>query len=52
MNIEELKTILRNKINDLNNKKNLAYMSGDLVSYDQLNTQIEETQNVLSKLES
>jgi hypothetical protein len=28
MNIEELKTFLRNKINDLNNRKNLAYMAG------------------------
>ena len=52
MNIEELKTFLRNKINDLNNRKNLAYMSGDLVSYDQLTNQIEETQIALNKLES
>jgi predicted MPP superfamily phosphohydrolase len=52
MNIEELKTFLRNKINDLNNKKNLAYMSGDLVSYDQITNQIDETQLALNKLES
>jgi hypothetical protein len=52
MNIEELKTLLRNKINDLNNRKNLAYMAGDLVSYDQLTNQIEETQIALNKLES
>ena len=52
MNIEELKTFLKNKINDLNNKKNLAYMAGDLSSYDQLTNQIEETQIALNKLES
>jgi len=52
MNIEELKTFLRNKINDLNNRKNLAYQSGDLISYDQLANQIEETQQALNKLES
>ena len=52
MNIEELKTFLKNKINDLNNRKNLAYMAGDLISYDQLSTEIEETQNTLNKLES
>ena len=52
MNIEELKTFLRNKINDLNNRKNLAYTAGDLVSYDQLNSQIEEAQLALNKLES
>jgi hypothetical protein len=52
MNIEELKAFLRNKIIDLNNRKNLAYMSGDLVSYDQLTNQIEETQIALNKLES
>lgn len=52
MNIEELKTFLKNKISDLNNKKNLAYMAGDLSSYDQLTNQIEETQIALNKLES
>lgn len=52
MNIEELKTFLRNNINDLNNRKNLAYQSGDLVSYDQLTNQIEETQIALNKLEN
>ena len=52
MNIEELKTFLRNKINDLNNRKNLAYQAGDLLSYDQLSYQIEETQLALNKLES
>lgn len=52
MNIEELKTFLKNKINDLNNRKNLAYQSGDLVSYDQLTNQIEETQIALNKLEN
>lgn len=52
MNIEELKTFLRNKINDLINRKNLAYMAGDLISYDQLSYQIEETQQALNKLQS
>jgi hypothetical protein len=52
MNIEELKTFLKNKISDLNNRKNLAYMAGDLLSYDQLTNQIEETQLALNKLES
>ena len=52
MNIEELKAFLRNKISDLNNKKNLAYMAGDLVSYNQLTSQIEEIQLALNKLES
>lgn len=52
MNIEELKTFLKNKINDLNNRKNLAYQAGDLVSYDQLTNQIEETQIALNKLEN
>jgi len=52
MNIEELKTFLRNKINDLNNRKNLAYQTGDLVSYDQLTNQIDETQLALNKLEN
>ncbi|CAB5226286.1 hypothetical protein UFOVP760_65 [uncultured Caudovirales phage] len=52
MNIEEFKAFLRNKISDLNNRKNLAYMAGDLASYDQLTNQIEETQTTLNKLES
>jgi hypothetical protein len=52
MNIQELKIILTNKINDLNNKRNLSYQSGDLVSYEDLGNQIEEVQKIITKLDS
>jgi hypothetical protein len=50
MTIEKIKQILNNKINILNEQRNLAYMNGDLVEYDALETQILETQSIIDKL--
>jgi len=50
MNIEELKAMIRNKINILNERRNQVYMSGDVASYEEVKVQIEETQLILDKL--
>jgi len=50
MNIEELKQLVTNKKNTLQDSKNLAYASGDTDAYYRLETQIAEVQNILDKL--
>jgi hypothetical protein len=50
MTIEEIKQILTNKLNELQSRKNLAYMSGDLATYASLDTEIVETQATIDKL--
>ena len=50
MTLEEIKQILSNKINVLNEQRNLAYMNGDLVGYSSIEIQIVDTQKILDKL--
>ena len=52
MNIEELKQIVANKKNALQDSKNLAYSSGDTEAYYRLEIEIEEVQKILDKLNS
>jgi hypothetical protein len=52
MNIQELKTLLQNKLRNLNDKKNAAFTNGDINLYDIYSTEIEETQAILNKLDS
>jgi len=50
MTLEEIKQILSNKINVLNEQRNLACMNGDLVGYSSIEIQIVDTQKILDKL--
>lgn len=50
MTLEEIKQILSNKINVLNEQRNFAYMNGDLVGYSSIEIQIVDTQKILDKL--
>jgi len=52
MNIQELKTLLQNKLRNLNDKKNTAFTNGDINLYDIYSIEIEETQESLNKLDS
>ena len=52
MKIDEIKQVLQNKLNELISRKNLAYMSGDLSTYANIDAQISETEEALTKLNS
>lgn len=52
MNIEELSQILNNKKNSLQDRKNLAYMNGNLDEFYRLEKEIEEVDQILVKLNS
>lgn len=52
MNLEELKTLVQNKINKLVESRNSAYTDGDIASYEEYKKQIEEAQIILDKLNS
>jgi len=52
MTLEDIKQLLSNKLNTLNEQKNLAYMNGDLSGYATLEDQVAETQKILDKLNS
>ncbi len=52
MKLEELIQLAQNKKNSLQDKKNLAYMSGDMESFYQLEEEIKEAEKILEKLQS
>lgn len=52
MNIDELKQLVTNKKNALQDSKNLAYASGDTEAYYKLETEIAQVQVILDKLNS
>jgi hypothetical protein len=52
MNIQELKTLLQNKLRNLNDKKSAVFTNGDINLYDIYSKEIEETQEILNKLDS
>lgn len=52
MKIEELLQLANNKLNTLQDRKNVAYMSGDMDSFYKLEEEILETEKVINKLNS
>lgn len=52
MKIEELIQLATNKKNSLIEKKNLAYMSGDMDTYYKLEEEILEVEKIIEKLSS
>jgi len=52
MKIEELVVYLNNQVNDLCNKQGLAIQVGDLQAISDLEEQIQETREVIAKLEN
>lgn len=52
MKIEELLQLATNKLNSLQNRKNIAYMSGDMDSFYKLEEEIQEVEKILEKLNS
>jgi hypothetical protein len=50
MKIEEIIQLAANKKNSLVEKKNLAYMSGDMDSYYKIEEEILEVEKILEKL--
>jgi hypothetical protein len=52
MKIEEIIQLATNKKNSLVEKKNLAYMSGDMDGYYKIEEEILEVEKILEKLNS
>jgi hypothetical protein len=52
MKLEDIKQLVLNKINTLQNDKNLAYMSGDMNKFYLLEEEIKEAEVILQKLNS
>lgn len=52
MKIEEIIQLATNKKNSLIERKNLAYMSGDMETYYKLEEEITEVEIILEKLNS
>lgn len=52
MNIEELKTILNNKLTTLNNRKSAAVAIGDLYEVEKIEEEIIDVESILNKLNS
>jgi hypothetical protein len=52
MKLEEIIQLAQNKKNSLQDKKNLAYMSGNMEEYYQLEEEIKEAETILEKLNS
>jgi hypothetical protein len=52
MKIEEVIQLAQNKKNSLQEKKNLAYMSGDMDEYYKLEQEIVEVEAIITKLQS
>lgn len=50
MNINELKQLLQNNVNELCTRRNLAYNIGDIIEINRLDVEISETNSTLSKL--
>lgn len=51
MKLEELKQIVINKRNELINKKNLAYSSGQIEEFYAIEQEIQEVDIIIQKLE-
>jgi hypothetical protein len=52
MIIDELILFLKNKLMSLNDKKNSAYVNGDITLYGSISEEIEEVEKAIKKLES
>jgi hypothetical protein len=52
MKLEELIQLAQNNKNSLQDKKNLAYMSGNMEEYYQLEEEIKEVEAIITKLQS
>jgi hypothetical protein len=52
MIINELTQLLNNKLTALNDRKNAAYVNGDIALYEGTLQEIEEVQKILEKLQS
>jgi hypothetical protein len=52
MKLEEIKQLVTNKLATLQDKKNLAYMGGDMDEFYRVETEIEEVEKILEKLNS
>lgn len=52
MNLEELKQLIINKKNSLQEKKNLAYMNGNTEEYYKIDAEIQEVDLIIQKLDS
>lgn len=52
MKIEELLQLADNKLKSLQDKKNLAYMSGDMDTYYKIEEEIQEVEKIIEKLNS
>jgi len=52
MQISELLTLAQNKLSNLNNRKTLLFGDGDIKSINQVDIEIEETQETINKLNS
>jgi hypothetical protein len=52
MKLEEIKQLVTNKLNVLQDKKNLAYISGDMDGYYKIEEEILEIEKILEKLNS
>jgi len=50
MRLSELKTIIENKVKDLEVRASLAQQSGDLENYIQITTELSETKTTLEEL--
>lgn len=48
----ELIQLLNNKITSLNDRKNAAYINGDITLFEDTKREIEEAQKILEKLQS
>jgi hypothetical protein len=51
MNIQELKTLLQNKLRNLNDKKNAAFANGDIVLYESYIKEIEDVEEIIKKIQ-
>jgi hypothetical protein len=52
MKLEDIKQLVLNKINTLQNDKNLAYMDGNMDRFYLLEEEIKEVETILEKLNS
>ena len=52
MVLNELIQLLNNKLRALNDRKNAAYVNGDISLYESTKEEIEEAQKILEKLNS
>ena len=50
MKIEEIVQLANNKLNSLQDRKNIAYMSGDMDAFYKLEKEILEVEKIIEKL--